>query len=120
MITSPLYSNNMNKNTSPVTLTAEQLRQAADLADNIAKQQNELTSLLTGQPIAFSSASKNKGGNRFTPAQRKAISEGQKRKWAERKALASAGQAPTVQAPSPIVTPQSKPAVASVPVAKAA
>lgn len=72
-----------------VQLTASQLRQAAELADNIEKQQAQLTALLTGQPISFKGGHKSiqtATGRKLSPASRKAISEGLRNKWAARKA----------------------------------
>jgi len=72
-----------------VQLTASQLRQAAELADSIEKQQAQLTALLTGQPISFKGGVKSiqtATGRKLSPASRKAISDGLKQKWAARKA----------------------------------
>lgn len=87
-------------------LSPAKLREAADLQESIAKQQNRLTALLSGKPVTFTSpkaALKTKSkqgrkrGSKFTPAQKARISEGLKRKWAERKA-AQAATAPSAVA----------------------
>jgi hypothetical protein len=99
------------KTLNPNQLTAAQLRQAADLADNIATMQGQLDALLGGQPVAIAAS---KGGGRFTPAQRKKISEGQKRRWAERHAAqaVAAGQAPATGTAAPVIAPTTAPAQA--------
>ena len=97
------------KQNTPTVLTATQLRQAADLADEIQTKQNQLTALLSGQPVTFSGSpttvktGKGKGNTgKRTPAQRAKIAEGLRAKWAERKAAAAKAAAPATPAP---VTP---------------
>jgi hypothetical protein len=111
-----------------VSLTATQLRQAADLADEIQLKQNQLTALLSGEPVTFKGNTKTvkatvktKGGKRtLTPEQKASISAGLKAKWAARKAAKTTATEPTeptplVSVPSDNVIPAGAEAVRMVP-----
>jgi hypothetical protein len=79
----------MTKNN--IGLTSEQLRQAADLQDSITKQQNQLTALLTGQKVTFKGKVVGKTNVKVTrtPEQRARIAEGQRARWAAKRAAAT-------------------------------
>ena len=80
-------------NTSVATL-----RRATALAENIEAKQAELRALLSGQTSTRKSGKSVKKASRFSDAQRALISEGLKRKWAERKAAKAASATPATPA----------------------
>lgn len=100
----------MNKTSNTVTVTANltsaQLRQAADLADEITAKQNLLTALLSGQTVNTNDTTVTVGGKRqLSPEAKAAIAQGQKNRWAKRNAAASVpvptgGVTPATSAPS--------------------
>ena len=101
-VSSPSYVTSMKITFSP-NIGVAVLKRATALAEHIESKQAELRALLNGQTAAPRKASKSvsKRANRFTPAQRASISEGLRRKWAERKAAKAALATPvTTAAPS--------------------
>lgn len=77
------------------------LRRATALAERIENMQTELAELLAGNGARGRKSACRIVKHRRTPAQRAAISEGLKRKWAERKAVTDS--APAV--PQSSITP---------------
>ena len=85
-------ASNMN---AMISLTAQQLRKAADLKEQIEGLENELNQLLGGAKTAESGA---KTKVQRSAAWRKALSESMKAKWAARKGqavVARAAEKPT-------------------------
>ena len=95
----------MKTNTN-VVLTAVQLRQAADLAQEIEAKTAQLDAILNGENVAFSKTpAKSKGGKRtLTQAQKDAIAAGQRKRW--KKFHASQ---PATPAAAPVATPAATP-----------
>lgn len=89
------------KNTTTVSLTSAQLQQAADLQKTIEISQNELTALLMGQSVTKAKSTGKGHKAPKTEAQKAAISEGLKAKWAERKALKAANATTPATAQTP-------------------
>lgn len=92
---------------SIVNLDSKTLHQIADIKASIEAKQNELNALIEGSPTASNGvvnpnprAPRVNGKRTFTPEQRAAISEGLKRKWAERRA-----ESMTVVSATPIKPP---------------
>jgi hypothetical protein len=105
----------MKQNIVLTTPSVATLKRAAELAESIERQQNELTALLTGQPVSFTPsaprARKGKKGTKLSPAEKARISAGLKARWAERKAAAAAAsKSPATPVGSPTTVDQTIPA----------
>jgi len=124
---------NMNAN----VITPAFLRESADKLEALAKQleaeQNTVLAALAGKGIAPKVTTgpnviQTKRGPRiFTPASRRKIAEGQKRRWAAKHAADAAaaaatngGQPATPAAPAPVTPAPAAPVPAQAPVAVAA
>ena len=83
-----------------VSLNSNQLREAAEIKGQIEELQNRLASLLGGAPASATGVT---GKRTLSPAARRKIADGQRKRWeAFHAAQAAATPAPAPAAPAPV------------------